>query len=239
VDLPRRGEGKKEGKRRQFLGKIARLANRCFCGFYFLSKKPWIKSKQYTYILRYHLALSDRLKETNKMNCIGDTNQLVESILTHLQAIGTQNSKAGIQITLEAIAAQNQFILSLWQTFLTVHFAITAALFSYSKPIHKSLSIPLACAYVIGVYINGNSLFDAYKGLEAIQDDIIYTLANPELNLKATKSYFEHNIGFPSYRSKFIYFIYPAIVLATLIGLYKHTRIHSNKEPITPGTKQS
>ena len=159
-------------------------------------------------------------------------NQLIESLLTYIKQIGLQNNKVSIGITLEAIIQQNQFILSLWQTFITAHFAILAGLFSYRKPLNTKLSIFFCCAYTLGIIVNGVSLYDAYKALEALQDDIFQSLSemsgsqNLNIHLSETKIYFRENKGFPYHRALTIPFLFIMTWIASMYGIYMHTIFH-------------
>jgi len=165
-------------------------------------------------------------------------NQLIESLLNYIRQIGLQNNKVSIGITLEAIIQQNQFILSLWQTFITAHFAIFAGLFTNRKPINTKLAVFLGCAYTLGIMVNGFSLYDAYKALEALQDDIFQSLLeisgtqNSNIHLSETKIYFKENKGFPYQRAMAIPFLFLMTWIASVHGLYTHT-IYHRKNMIT------
>jgi hypothetical protein len=126
---------------------------------------------------------------------------------------------------LELIIAQNDFILSLWITFMTAHFAIIAGLLSHKQPIPWSLGVILSfIAYPSGLYINGNSLIDAYSLLNSLQKDFVALIPkdNKSELLFHSKDYIDDFLSYPKHRAEKMWFLYSVAGLWTVLGYWGH-----------------
>lgn len=150
-----------------------------------------------------------------------------------LERLVTSNNRQVVGITLESTIYQNQFILNLWQTFVTIHFAIVGGFFYYRKPINIQVSILFVIAYIFGISINYISLIDAYRELDALYADMLRVLAADQtLRLEKTMLYFKADQGISDSRLLIVRIIFILTSLSVFTALIKHTKYHKTKQAL-------
>jgi hypothetical protein len=98
-----------------------------------------------------------------------------------IEQIAGSGGRQTISLSIEAAISQNSFILELWQTFMIAHTAIWAGLITFKHSMPKSYYFIFSIPYLFGLFINGNSLSDAYIGLEALYDDICFLITTQKI----------------------------------------------------------
>lgn len=161
---------------------------------------------------------------------MSDFCNLTPSALELIDKLSSSGGKQTISLTIEAAISQNQFILSLWQTFIITHTAIWTGLVTYKRNIPVSYIAIASIPYVIGIYINGHSLYDAYNGLEALYSDIKHQVEAQKIQdiMPNLYNYYSINRGLAESRAKQIILIYSLTFILTFIGVGMHYR-HNKK----------
>lgn len=155
---------------------------------------------------------------------MSETCSLSSEVIALIEQISNSGGKQTISLTVEAAIAQNEFILSLWQTFIITHTAVWTGLVTYKKSIPLRYLSIFFIPYTLGMYINGNSLFDAYIGLESLYNDIQLQIYSQKLQniLPSLYNYYSKNRGLGSTRSTIIIITHTGAFFLTAMGVSMH-----------------